>query len=195
VTFITYSSVGNELTPATIFPALQLFDNVAQSLRVMPLMLTNLLDARICMSELAISVTWQRLNLRTCESNVDRESLDPYEPYNALARSHLIQAEELESYLHIDTGMSSAIKIRGDFQYDSVDAGVEEAAKDDKAETEDKASSGGALARAKAFMRKRGEKSDGIEPAEKSPDVDEAAPFALRDIDLTIAKGERHVSR
>jgi hypothetical protein len=111
-----------------------------------------------------------------------------------LACSHLIQAEELESYLHIDNGMSSAIKIRGDFQYDSVNAGVEEAAKDGKGETEDKPSSGGALARAKAFMHKKGEKSDEIEPAEKSPDVDEAAPFALRHIDMTIAKGERHVS-
>jgi hypothetical protein len=54
VTFITYSSTGHDLDPAIIFPALQFFDIIAGTLRVMPLMLTNMLDCVLSMSELHV---------------------------------------------------------------------------------------------------------------------------------------------
>lgn len=103
-----------------------------------------------------------------------------------------VKAEELESYLHIDSGMSSSIRVRGDFQYDSASAGVEEGAKDDKVKSKDKSSRGGLLARATALIQKKGKiekDTDGLSVPSSEPE--EATPFALRDINLTIAKGKR----
>lgn len=84
--------------------------------------------------------------------------------------------------------MSSAIRVQGDFQYDSVPGEVATPAGTEPDVGDRKDTQKSVINRMRAVLKGKKEAGDtAIDAAQQS---EEAIPFALRGIDLTIPKGE-----
>lgn len=205
VTFITYALTDHDLSPSIIFPALQYFGIISESLKRVPVYASHLVDAKVAVGELPINR--QRLSILIVRSYQHPPGgqlafiFDQPSRCTCTVADHS-QAEELQSSLHIVDNAANAIEVTGDFQFDSVNAPDVEASQksgeQEEATSSDKSSPPSWFARIEHRFSRDTEVEAGSAKAKEDGDREQDSevketPFALRDIGLHIPRGALNI--
>ena len=160
LSFITYSLAGNQLDAAIIFSTLQLFNVIRQPLTMLPMAFTVCSDAYVGIKRITTAML----------------------------------AEELPDDLQIDPSLPSAVRAHGDFAWETsgpiaglMGGGSARGGRDWAGEKKKKQEAKLAKAEAKSRKGKKGEETPELVKEEEKES--EKPPFALRDIDIEIARG------